>query len=58
MTRGAIKDKRICVEIGDVGLEGDVPELIFGASPPFNGPFCVSSVSGKYLCTFVTVMRG
>ena len=35
MTRGAIKEKSICVEIGDVGLEWDVPELSFGASPPF-----------------------
>ena len=35
MTCGAIKDKRICVDIGDVGLERDTSELSRGASPPF-----------------------
>ena len=30
MARGTIKDKRIVVEICDIGLEGDAPELGFG----------------------------
>ena len=34
-TRGAIEEKRISVEIGDVGLEWDAPELSLGASSPF-----------------------
>ena len=35
MARGTIKDKRIGVEIFDVGLEGDVPELSLGTSTSF-----------------------
>ena len=35
MACGAIKDKRISVEICDSGLEGDAPELGLGVSPSF-----------------------
>ena len=35
MARGTIKEKRIVVDICDVGLEGDAPELGLGASPTF-----------------------
>ena len=35
MARGTIKYKRIGVEICDVGLEGDAPDLGLGASPSF-----------------------
>ena len=50
MTRGAIDEKRICVQIGDVGLEWDAPELSLGASPPFKDrrlrylDFCCAAV--------------
>ena len=35
MARGAIEDYCVCVQVCDVGLEGDAPEFCFGASPPF-----------------------
>ena len=34
-THWAIQEKSICVDVGDVCLEWDAPELGFGASPPF-----------------------
>ena len=50
MTRGTIKDKRVGVEICDVVLEGDAPELGLGESPSFedcrlgHSDFCCAAV--------------
>ena len=38
-TRWPIQEKSVCVDVGDVGLEWDAPELGFGASPPFEDRF-------------------
>ena len=38
MARVTIEEQRVGVEICDVGLEGDAPQLILGASPTFEDP--------------------
>ena len=57
MARGTIKEKRIGVDICDVGLEGGAPELGLGASPSFedcrlrHSEFCGAAVKDIELVT-------
>ena len=59
MAHGTIKGKRIGVEICDLGLEGDAPELGLGASSSFeyfslrHSDFCGAAVKDVDLVAIV-----